>query len=560
MGTLRLSSSQRRERSASAFVTLLGELPNAQLHASPPPPLFIITPMDLEQKLTELKRRDSLADAGGGEERRAREHKQGKMSARERIEFLLDEGTFEETDKLVTHRCTDFGMDEQKYYGDGFVTGYGRIEGRLVFVFAQDFTVFGGSLSETNAAKIVKIMDAAMRVGAPVIGLNDSGGARIQEGVMSLAGYADIFLRNTLASGVIPQISAIMGPCAGGAVYSPAITDFILMVNKTSYMFITGPDVIKAVTHEEVTKDELGGAMTHNEKSGVAHFMASDDAECLSMIRELFSFIPSNNLDDPPRKPCTDPIDRTDEKLDTIVPSESNLPYDIKEVITTVVDDAYFFEVQEHYARNIVVGFARLNGKSVGIVANQPAFLAGVLDINASIKGARFVRFCDCFNIPLITFEDVPGFLPGTQQEYGGIITHGAKLLYAFSEATVPKITVITRKAYGGAYCVMASKHIRTDVNYAWPTAEIAVMGPEGAVNIVYKREIEKSANPDADRAAKIEEFRERFANPYIAAERGYLDAVIRPRDTRRKLIQALDMLENKRAKNPPKKHGNIPL
>jgi propionyl-CoA carboxylase beta chain len=516
--------------------------------------------MDLDQKLTELKRRDSLADAGGGEERRAKEHKQGKMSARERIEFLLDEGTFEETDKLVTHRCTDFGMDEQKYFGDGFVTGYGRIEGRLVFVFAQDFTVFGGSLSESNAAKIVKIMDAAMRVGAPVIGLNDSGGARIQEGVMSLAGYADIFLRNVLASGVVPQISAIMGPCAGGAVYSPAITDFILMVNKTSYMFITGPDVIKAVTHEEVTKDELGGAMTHNEKSGVAHFMANDDAECLSMIRELLSFVPSNNLDDPPRKPCTDPIDRTDEELDTVVPVESNLPYDIKEVINTVVDDGYFFEVQEHYAKNIVVGFARLNGKSVGIVANQPAFLAGVLDIDASIKGARFVRFCDCFNIPLITFEDVPGFLPGTQQEYGGIIKHGAKLLFAFSEATVPKITVITRKAYGGAYCVMASKHIRTDVNYAWPTAEIAVMGPEGAVNIVYRREIEKSTNPDADRAAKIEEFRERFANPYIAAERGYLDAVIRPRDTRRKLIQALDMLENKRAKNPPKKHGNIPL
>jgi len=516
--------------------------------------------MNLEQKLIELKRRDSLADAGGGEERRAREHKQGKMSARERIEFLLDEGTFEETDKLVTHRCTDFGMDDQKYYGDGFVTGYGRVEGRLVFVFAQDFTVFGGSLSETNAAKIVKIMDTAMRVGAPVIGLNDSGGARIQEGVMSLAGYADIFLRNVLASGVVPQISAIMGPCAGGAVYSPAMTDFILMVNKTSYMFITGPDVIKAVTHEEVTKDELGGAMTHNERSGVAHFMANDDAECLSMIRELLSFIPSNNLDDPPRKACTDPIDRVDEGLDTIVPSESNLPYDIKDVIHTVVDDGYFFEVQEHYAKNIVVGFARLNGKSVGIVANQPAFLAGVLDISASIKGARFVRFCDCFNIPLITFEDVPGFLPGTQQEFGGIITHGAKLLFAFSEATVPKITVITRKAYGGAYCVMASKHIRTDVNYAWPTAEIAVMGPEGAVNIVYRHEIEKSATPDADRAAKIEEFRERFANPYIAAERGYLDAVIRPRDTRRKLIQALDMLENKRASNPPKKHGNIPL
>jgi propionyl-CoA carboxylase beta chain len=529
-------------------------------HTSPRFPLFIIPGMNLEQKLTELKRRDSLAESGGGEKRQAAQRKQGKMSARERIEFLLDEGTFEETDKLVTHRCTDFGMDEQKFFGDGFITGYGRIEGRLVFVFAQDFTVFGGSLSETNAAKIVKMMDMAMRVGAPVIGLNDSGGARIQEGVMSLAGYADIFLRNTLASGVIPQISAIMGPCAGGAVYSPAITDFILMVDKTSYMFITGPDVIKAVTHEEVTKDELGGAMTHNAKSGVAHFLAHDDAECLSMVRELFSFIPSNNLEDPPRKACTDPIDRADEALDTLVPAESNIPYDIKDVIHRVVDDGYFFEVHEHYAKNIVIGFARLNGKPVGIVANQPNFLAGVLDISASIKGARFVRFCDCFNIPLITFEDVPGFLPGTQQEYGGIITHGAKLLYAFSEATVPKITVITRKAYGGAYCVMASKHIRTDVNYAWPTAEIAVMGPEGAVNIVYKRELEKSENPESDRAAKIEEFRDRFANPYVAAERGYLDAVIRPRDTRRKLIQALDMLANKRDKNPPKKHGNIPL
>jgi propionyl-CoA carboxylase beta chain len=516
--------------------------------------------MNLEQKLAELKRRDSLAEAGGGEARRAAQHKQGKMSARERIEFLLDDGTFEETDKLVTHRCSDFGMDEHKLFGDGFITGYGRIEGRLVFVFAQDFTVFGGSLSETNAAKIVKIMDTAMRVGAPVIGLNDSGGARIQEGVMSLAGYADIFLRNVLSSGVVPQISAIMGPCAGGAVYSPAITDFILMVENTSYMFITGPEVIKAVTHEEVTKGELGGAMTHNAKSGVAHFLAHDDAECLSMIREMLSFMPSNNLDDPPRKVCTDPIDRADEALDTLVPAESNLPYDIKDVINHVIDDSYFVEVQEHYAKNIVIGFARLNGRPVGIVANQPNFLAGVLDISASIKGARFVRFCDCFNIPLITFEDVPGFLPGTQQEFGGIITHGAKLLYAFSEATVPKITVITRKAYGGAYCVMASKHIRTDVNYAWPTAEIAVMGPEGAINIVYRRELENSDNPEAERAAKIEEFRDRFANPYVAAERGYLDAVIRPRDTRRKLIQALAMLENKRDKNPPKKHGNIPL
>jgi len=527
--------------------------------------------MSLEKKLAELKRRDTLAEAGGGEERRARQHKEGKMSARERIEFLLDENTFEEFDKMVTHRATDFGMAQQKPFGDGFVTGYGRIEGRLVFVFAQDFTVFGGSLSEANAGKIVKIMDMAMKVGAPLIGLNDSGGARIQEGVMSLAGYADIFLRNTLASGVIPQISAIMGPCAGGAVYSPAITDFILMVERTSYMFVTGPDVIKTVTHEDVTKEQLGGAGTHNETSGVAHFSAHDDAECLSMIRELLSFIPSNNLDDPPRRECSDAADRADPELDTIVPAESSQPYDIKEAIRRVVDDGYFFEVHEHFARNIVVGFARMNGRPVGVVANQPAFLAGVLDINASTKGARFVRFCDAFNIPLITFEDVPGFLPGTQQEYGGIIRHGAKLLFAFAEATVPKITVITRKAYGGAYCVMSSKHIRTDVNYAWPTAEIAVMGPEGAVNIVYKRELEKAsaaAKSEAEKAEivnsvrqqKIEEFRDRFANPYVAAERGYVDAVIRPRDTRKLLIDALQMLETKRDKNPPKKHGNIPL
>ena len=516
--------------------------------------------MKVGEQFEELNRRDRLAEEGGGKDRRERQHKAGKMSARERIHFLLDEGTFEETDKLVAHRCTDFGMAEQKYYGDGFITGYGRIEGRLVFVFAQDFTVFGGSLSEANAAKIVKVMDLAAKMGAPVIGLNDSGGARIQEGVLSLAGYADIFLRNTLYSGVVPQISAIMGPCAGGAVYSPAITDFILMVDKTSYMFITGPDVIKTVTHEEVTKDELGGASTHNETSGVAHFRAHDDAECLSMIRELLSFIPSNNVDDAPRKACTDPIDRSDEKLDSIVPARSNLPYDIKDVLHSVVDDGYFFEVHEHYAKNIVVGFARLNGKSVGIVANQPAMLAGTLDISASIKAARFVRFCDCFNIPLITFEDVPGFLPGTNQEYGGIIKHGAKLLFAFAEATVPKITVITRKAYGGAYCVMASKHIRTDVNYAWPTAEIAVMGPEGAVDIVYKRELDRAENREAMRLSKIEEFRERFANPYVAADRGYVDAVIQPRETRKKLIQALEMLETKRDKNPPKTHGNIPL
>lgn len=519
--------------------------------------------MNLEQKLAELKKRNQLAEEGGGAKRRERQHKEGKMSARERIEFLLDDGTFEETDKLVTHRCNDFGMAEQKLYGDGFITGYGRIEGRLVYVFAQDFTVFGGSLSETNAGKIVKIMDLAAKMGAPVIGLNDSGGARIQEGVASLAGYADIFLRNTLYSGVVPQISAIMGPCAGGAVYSPAITDFVLMVDKTSHMFITGPDVIKTVTHEEVTKEQLGGAVTHNETSGVAHFLAHDDAECLSMVRELLSFMPSNNLDDPPRKSCTDQIFRADAALDSIVPAQSNLPYDMKEVIHAVVDDAYFFEVQEHYAKNIVVGFARLDGRSVGIVANNPAMLAGTLDINASIKGARFVRFCDCFNIPLVTFEDVPGFLPGTAQEYGGIIKHGAKLLFAFAEATVPKVTVITRKAYGGAYCVMASKHIRTDVNYAWPTAEIAVMGPEGAVDIVYKRELDRATNPQERqelRQSKIEEFRDRFASPYVAAERGYIDAIIQPRETRKKLIQALAMLETKRDKNPPKKHGNIPL
>jgi propionyl-CoA carboxylase beta chain len=516
--------------------------------------------MNLEQKVAELTKRNQLAEDGGGAKRRERQHKEGKMSARERIEFLLDEGTFEETDKLVTHRSNDFGMAEQKIYGDGFVTGYGRIEGRLVYVFAQDFTVFGGSLSEANAGKIVKIMDLAAKMGAPLIGLNDSGGARIQEGVMSLAGYADIFLRNTLYSGVVPQISAIMGPCAGGAVYSPAITDFVLMVDQTSYMFITGPDVIKTVTHEEVTKDQLGGATTHNETSGVAHFLAHDDAECLSMVRELLSFVPSNNLDDPPRKACSDPIDRADAALDKIIPDQSNQPYDIKDVIHAVVDDAYFFEVQEHYAKNIVVGFARLDGRSVGIVANQPAVLAGTLDINASVKGARFVRFCDCFNIPLVTFEDVPGFLPGTAQEYGGIIKHGAKLLYAYAEATVPKVTVITRKAYGGAYCVMASKHIRTDVNYAWPMAEIAVMGPEGAVDIVYKRELDAAADRQKVRGEKIDEFRDRFANPYVAAERGYVDAVIQPRETRKKLIQALAMLETKRDKNPPKKHGNIPL
>ena len=527
--------------------------------------------------LDELARRERLAAEGGGPERRARQHEQGKLSARERIDLLLDEGTFEETDKFVTHRCTDFGMAEKRVPGDGFVTGYGKVEGRTVFVFAQDFTVFGGSLSESNAAKIVKLMDMAMRVGAPMVGLNDSGGARIQEGVVSLAGYADIFLRNTLASGVIPQISAILGPCAGGAVYSPAITDFTLMVDKTSYMFVTGPDVIKTVTHEEVTKEKLGGATTHNEISGVAHFMAHNDRECIAMIRELLSFMPSNNLDDPPLRACSDPSDRADRELDTIVPVESSQPYDIKMVIERLVDNAYFFEVHEHFARNIVIGFARMNGRPVGIIANQPAFLAGVLDIDASVKGARFVRFCDAFNIPLITLEDVPGFLPGVQQEYGGIIRHGAKLLFAFAEATVPKLTVITRKAYGGAYCVMSSKHIRTDVNLAWPTAEIAVMGPEGAVNIVYGRELEQALKeaegregPMSDerraellaaiRSEKVHEFREQFANPYVAAERGYVDAVILPRETRRLLIAALEMLDGKRDKNPPKKHGNIPL
>lgn len=536
--------------------------------------------MSVPSKLQELDRRNAQAEEAGGAARRERQHREGKLSARERIALLLDEGTFEESDRFVTHRCADFGIDQQRIPGDGFITGYGRIHGRVVFVFAQDFTVFGGSLSETNAAKIVKLMDTAMRVGAPVIGLNDSGGARIQEGVVSLAGYADIFLRNTLASGVIPQISAIMGPCAGGAVYSPAITDFTLMVNKTSYMFVTGPDVIKTVTHEEVTKEALGGATTHNETSGVAHLMAQDDTECLAMIRELLTFLPSNNLDDPPRKPTQDSADRADRELDTLVPDAANQPYDIKDAIHHIVDDAYFFEIHEHFARNIVVGFARMNGRPVGIVANQPAFLAGVLDINASVKAARFVRFCDAFNIPLITLEDVPGFLPGTHQEHGGIIRHGAKLLYAYAEATVPKLTVITRKAYGGAYCVMSSKHIRTDLNLAWPTAEIAVMGPEGAVNIVYRRELEQtvqqaekvwpSGRPFTEedklkilaeaRREKVEEFRERFANPYVAAERGYVDGVIRPSDTRRHLIAALEMLDTKRDKNPPKKHGNIPL
>jgi propionyl-CoA carboxylase beta chain len=500
------------------------------------------------------------AEEGGGPERRERQHGEGKLTARERVELLLDEGTFEELDKLVEHRCLDFGMAAQKIPGDGVVSGYGKVDGRLLYVFAQDFTVFGGSLSETNAQKICKVMDLAMKMGAPIVGLNDSGGARIQEGVASLGGYADIFLRNTLASGVVPQISAILGPCAGGAVYSPAITDFNVMVKDTAYMFVTGPDVIRTVTHEEVTKEDLGGAMTHNVKSGVAHFAVDDDRACLALIRELLSYLPANNTEDPPLHKGDDPADREDPALDTLIPSEPSRPYDMKSLIAAVVDDRRFLEVHAHFAPNIVVGFARFAGRTVGIVANQPAVLAGCLDIDASVKGARFVRFCDAFNIPLVTFEDVPGFLPGTAQEWGGIIRHGAKLLYAFAEATVPKITVITRKAYGGAYCVMSSKHIRTDLNFAYPTAEIAVMGPEGAVNILYRRELAKAAEPDAARQEKVAEFREKFANPYVAVDRGFVDEVIEPRQTRRKIIAGLDMTRNKRDRNPPKKHGNIPL
>ena len=511
-------------------------------------------------RLQEVRRRHAAADAGGGEERRRRQHAEDKLSARERIDLLLDEGTFEEMDKLVRHRSRDFGMDATVIDGDGFVTGWGQINGRLAFVFAQDFTVFGGSLSEANAQKICKIMDLALKMGAPVIGLNDSGGARIQEGVLSLGGYADIFLRNTLSSGVIPQISAIMGPCAGGAVYSPALTDFILMVDRTSHMFVTGPDVIKTVTHEEVSKEELGGAETHNSKSGVAHFIAPDDRECLRMIRALLGYLPQNNREDPLLRPTNDPEDRADAELDSIVPAESNMPYDIKDIIHRVVDDEEFFEVHEHYARNIVVGFAHFGGRSVGIVANQPAFLAGCLDIDSSVKGARFVRFCDAFNIPILTFEDVPGFLPGTSQEFGGIIRHGAKLLYAYAEATVPKVTIITRKAYGGAYCVMGSKHLRTDINLAYPTAEIAVMGAEGAVNIVYRRELMAATDKDTVYRQKVDEFRERFANPFVAAERGFIDDVIEPHETRARVIRALRMLTNKVEVSPRKKHGNLPL
>jgi len=511
-------------------------------------------------KLEELRRRNQEAEQGGGPERIERQHRDEKLTARERIDLLLDAGSFEEFDKFVTHRCLDFGVEKIRIPGDGVVTGHGRVDGRPVFVFSQDFTVFGGSLSETYAAKICKIMDLAMRVGSPVVGLNDSGGARIQEGVVSLAGYADIFLRNTLASGVIPQISAIMGPCAGGAVYSPAITDFNVMVEGTSYMFITGPDVIRTVTHEEVTKERLGGAMTHNEVSGVAHFAAPDDRSCLALIRDLLGYLPSNNMLDPPRRETADDPSREDPDLDRLIPDSANQPYDIKELIHRVVDDRRFLEVHALFARNLVVGFAHLGGRVAGIVANQPAVLAGTLDIDASVKGGRFVRFCDAFNIPLVVFEDVPGFLPGTAQEFGGIIRHGAKLLYAFAEATVPKITVITRKSYGGAYCVMASKQIRTDLNFAYPTAEIAVMGPEGAINIIYRRELEAAKDPEKFRAERVAEFREKFANPYVAAERGFVDEVIPPRLTRRKLIRALELLATKRDQNPPKKHGNIPL
>jgi propionyl-CoA carboxylase beta chain len=507
-----------------------------------------------------LRDRVRRAEEGGGKERRERQHAEGKLTARERVVMLLDEGTFEELDMLVEHRCLDFGMAEQKVPGDGVVSGYGRVDGRLVFVFAQDFTVFGGSLSETNAQKICKVMDLATKAGAPIVGLNDSGGARIQEGVASLGGYADIFLRNTLASGVVPQISAILGPCAGGAVYSPAITDFNVMVKDTSYMFVTGPDVIKTVTHEEVSKEDLGGAMTHNRRSGVAHFAVDDDRACLGLIRELLSYLPSNNLEPAPPRATEDPPDREEPALDALVPPEAAKPYDIKDLIAAVVDDRRFLEVHAHFAENIVVGFGRFAGQSVGIVANQPAVLAGCLDIDASVKAARFVRFCDAFNLPLVTFEDVPGFLPGTAQEWDGIIRHGAKLLYAFAEATVPKITVITRKAYGGAYCVMASKHIRTDLNLAYPTAEIAVMGPEGAVNVLYRRELASARDKDALRARKVEEFREKFLNPYVAAERGFVDEVIEPRQTRRRIIAGLAMSRTKRDKNPARKHGNIPL
>ncbi len=511
-------------------------------------------------KLKDLRKRKSAALLGGGKQRIDDQHKKGKLTARERIDLLIDEGTFEEIGMLVQHRSYDFGLENQRFLGDGVITGHGRINGRQVFVYSQDFTVFGGSLSEAHAEKICKIMDMALKVGIPLIGLNDSGGARIQEGVVSLGGYADIFLRNTMASGVIPQISAVMGPCAGGAVYSPAITDFVFMVKNTSYMFVTGPNVVKTVTHEDVSSEDLGGAITHATKSGVAHFACDGEEECIERIKTLLAFLPSNNMDDPPALESEDSIQRMDDSLNTIIPENPNKPYDMKQIIHSVVDGGDFFEVHEHYAENIIVGFGRMDGRPVGIVANQPSVLAGVLDNDASVKGARFVRFCDAFNIPLLVFEDVPGFMPGTAQEWGGIIKNGAKLLYAFCEATVPKITVITRKAYGGAYDVMNSKHIRGDMNFAWPTAEIAVMGPKGAVEIIFKKEIEKADNKEEAVKQKEDEFREKFANPYIAVERGYLDDVIEPKETRPRVIRALQMLETKVDRNPKKKHGNIPL
>jgi acetyl-CoA carboxylase carboxyltransferase component len=513
-----------------------------------------------DERLRELRKRRKAAELGGGEERIKKVHEAGRLTARERINLLFDPGTFVELGVFVTHRCADFGMDTQTITGDGVVAGHGRVNGRPAYAFAQDFTVFGGTMSEANAAKICKLMELAVENGAPIIGLNDSGGARIQEGVASLGGYADVFLRNTLASGVVPQISAIMGPCAGGAVYSPAITDFIIMVDHTSHMFVTGPNVIKAVTNEEVTFEDLGGALTHSTKSGVAHFMAANDQDCIFQIRNLLRFLPQNNLADPPRFENGDDPNRADEALNSIVPDNPKEPYDMLEVIKMVVDDGEFLEVQPLYAQNIVVGFARLAGRSVGVVGSQPKILAGVLDIKSSIKGARFVRFCDAFNIPLITFEDVPGFLPGTEQEFGGIIKHGAKLLYAYCEATVPKITVITRKAYGGAYDVMSSKHIRADYNVAWPTGELAVMGAEGAVNILNRRELGKAKDPEALRKKLIEDYNDKFANPYIAAELGYIDDIIEPRETRPRIIAALESLLNKRQSLPPKKHGNLPL
>ncbi|HEY4716467.1 MAG TPA: acyl-CoA carboxylase subunit beta [bacterium] len=514
----------------------------------------------MEERLKNLENLNREAEQGGGKDRIEKQHKSGKLTARERVDLLLDKGSFVEMGKFVTHRCYDFDMEKQKVPGDAVVTGYGTIDGRLVYVFSQDFTVFGGSLSGAFAEKVCKIMDLAMKNGAPVIGLNDSGGARIQEGVVSLAGYADIFLRNVLASGVVPQISAVMGPCAGGAVYSPAITDFIIMTRGTSYMFITGPEVIKEVTHELVTKEALGGAEVHAAKSGVSHLVAENDEQCLQLVRELLKYLPGNNMEDPPQVPCEDSPNRRDPRLNEIVPDNPNKPYDIKDIINLVVDNGEFLEIHAGYAKNMVVGFARMNGRSIGIVANQPAHLAGCLDIDASVKGARFIRFCDCFNIPLITFVDVPGYLPGTAQEYGGIIKHGAKLLYAFAEATVPKITIITRKAYGGAYDVMSSRHIRADINFAYPTAEIAVMGPDGAVNIVFRKELEKPGSPEELRSQLVKDYRAKFASPWKAAELGYVDEVIKPEETRSKIINALEMLRNKKDRNPPKKHGNIPL